>query len=122
MSYTPNVWANGDVVTSAKLNAMEQGIAAASGGGGGVLVVNATVSGSTGTLNKTAGEIYSVLEGGGIVACKFELVADEIVLWFLDTYYTFDEQYGYQFVFRHGSDTVEFTAVTANDYPTAEHN
>ena len=33
MSYTPNTWATGDIVTSEKLNHMEQGIA--SGGGGG---------------------------------------------------------------------------------------
>ena len=34
MSYTPNEWKKGDVVTSEKLNHMEQGIAESGGGGG----------------------------------------------------------------------------------------
>lgn len=38
MSYTPTNWKAGDVVTSAKLNKMEQGIAA----GGGIRVVHLT--------------------------------------------------------------------------------
>lgn len=42
MAYEPTVWKSGDVVTSAKLNKMEQGIAA--GGGGNVLVAHATVA------------------------------------------------------------------------------
>lgn len=33
MSYTPNEWKKGDVVTSEKLNHMEQGIAESGGGG-----------------------------------------------------------------------------------------
>ena len=53
MSYTPNTWANGDVITSAKLNNIEQGIANA-GGGGGALVLTDT----EGTLNKTWQEIH----------------------------------------------------------------
>ena len=32
MSYTPNTWVNGDVITAAKMNALEQAVA--SGGGG----------------------------------------------------------------------------------------
>ena len=34
MSYTKNTWANGDVITAAKLNNMEDGIEGAGGGGG----------------------------------------------------------------------------------------
>ena len=34
MSYTKNTWANGDVITAAKLNHMEDGIEGAGGGGG----------------------------------------------------------------------------------------
>lgn len=60
MSYDKQTWQTGDVVTSAKLNHMEDGIAA---GGGGVLVVN--VDDETGTLDKTWQEIadakYAVL-------------------------------------------------------------
>jgi len=41
MSYTPTVWKSGDVVTSAKLNKLENGVAAA--GGGSVEIIHATV-------------------------------------------------------------------------------
>ena len=53
MSYTPTTWAAGDTVTAAKLNKLEQGVAAA----GGVLVVHETVSDITHTLDKTWQEI-----------------------------------------------------------------
>lgn len=49
MAYEPTNWKTGDVVTSAKLNKIEQGIA-----DGGVLVVNRD---SSGTLDKTWQEI-----------------------------------------------------------------
>ena len=39
MSYTPTTWTNGDTITAAKLNKMEQGIADAGGGGLGVDVL-----------------------------------------------------------------------------------
>lgn len=52
MSYTPTNWKTGDVVTSAKLNKLENGVADA--GGGGVLVVHDT----DGTLDKTWQEIH----------------------------------------------------------------
>ena len=35
MSYTPNTWVVGDVITADKLNALEQAVAAASAGSGG---------------------------------------------------------------------------------------
>lgn len=50
MAYEPTNWKAGDVVTSAKLNKIEQGIAA----GGGVLIAHD----EDGTLDKTWQEIY----------------------------------------------------------------
>lgn len=50
MSYTPTTWQTGDIVTSAKLNNIEQGIAS-----GGVLVVN--LDSDTSMLDKTWQEI-----------------------------------------------------------------
>lgn len=50
MSYEPTNWKDGDLVTSAKLNKIEQGIAA----GGGVLIAHD----ENGTLDKTWQEIY----------------------------------------------------------------
>ena len=67
MSYEPTVWQTGDVVTSAKLNKLENGVANA---GGGVLIVHVT----DGVLDKTWKElddaVFSVLDdraGNGLL-------------------------------------------------------
>lgn len=52
MSYEPTNWKDGDLVTSAKLNKMEQGIA------NGTLAVGITKDGGTFTMNKTWRQIY----------------------------------------------------------------
>ncbi len=54
MSYEPTNWKSGDVVTSAKLNKLEQGVANA----GGVLIVSST---QEGVLNKTWQEIHDAM-------------------------------------------------------------
>lgn len=51
MSYEPTTWKDGDLVTSAKLNKIEQGIAA----GGGILIVHMD---ENDTLDKTWQEIH----------------------------------------------------------------
>ena len=81
MAYNPTNWKSGDVVTSAKLNKLEQGVADA--GGGGVLVVNVVLNSptSTPTLDKTWQEIHdadlSVVVSKGANA-KTALVTDVI--------------------------------------------
>lgn len=59
MSYEPTNWKTGDVVTSAKLNKLEQGVAS------GAMIVTGynTISGN-GTLNKTWQEIYDAASQG----------------------------------------------------------
>lgn len=54
MSYTPTEWKAGDTVTSAKLNKIEQGIAA----GGGILIAHPTIKNNVPTLDKTWQEIH----------------------------------------------------------------
>lgn len=56
MAYVKQTWQTGDTVTSAKLNHIEDGIAAADGA---ALVVGSTVVGNTVTLNKTYAEILA---------------------------------------------------------------
>lgn len=73
MSYEPTNWKTGDVVTSAKLNKLEQGVAA----GSGVLVVTGTYEGDIETLDKTWQEIIDALSSGKIV-CRL-LVDDNYV-------------------------------------------
>lgn len=60
MSYTKHTWTDGELVTAAKMNNIENGIEEASSGGsggGGVLVVHATPSDDAITLDKTWQEI-----------------------------------------------------------------
>ena len=60
MSYTPTEWKKGDLITSEKLNKIEEGIvdaASSSGGGSGVFIVHGNNDGSNLVLDKTLGEI-----------------------------------------------------------------
>ena len=65
MSYEPTVWKDGDLVTSAKLNKLEQGVATSDGGG--VFITEATYTGNRIVLDKTAGEIYNAFQTGLVV-------------------------------------------------------
>ena len=70
MSYIKNTWQTGDIVTAAKLNHMEDGIASS------IMMVPATVvkgeSELTITLGKTWQEIYDAMSAG-----KWVLISDE---------------------------------------------
>lgn len=91
MAYEPTNWKTGDVVTSAKLNKLEQGVAA----GSGVLVVHEAYDESAGTytLDKTWQEIYDGI-GAGVGYFIFFASADAGVdvehrrlYFFSDAYY-----------------------------------
>lgn len=62
MSYEPTNWKDGDLVTSAKLNKLEQGVA----NGANFEVINMEVAQDRGhfSLDKTAGEIIDILKSG----------------------------------------------------------
>lgn len=62
MSYEPTVWKTGDVVTSAKLNKLEQGVAS-----GGLVVTGIDPVYQSGTLNKTWQEIFDAVSSGRFV-------------------------------------------------------
>lgn len=70
MSYTPTEWHSGDIVTSEKMNKLEQGVAAA-GGGGGVFYVTKVIAGDEDPiiLNKTWKEIRDAAQSS-LVICK----------------------------------------------------
>ena len=77
MAYEKNTWASGDVVTSAKLNHMEDGIA--EGGSGGTPIINTTRTvGSNNstvfTFDKTFAEVKAMLDAGQVpvVKCVYE--------------------------------------------------
>ena len=105
MSYEPTNWQTGDIVTSTKLNKLEQGVANA--GGGGVLVCTQD---GTGKLNHTWTEI----------ATSWAVLKDQ------DTYYILTEaaessgEYFAVFVYIGESENriLLFVADSADGYPT----
>ena len=77
MAYEPTEWKSGDVITSAKLNKIEQGVAA----GGGVVVPKYTTTddGDTYTCNMTFSEIWTACLAGNCINCCNVSVEDEEV-------------------------------------------
>lgn len=101
--------------------------AAPSGSGGGVLVVHETVSGTTHTLDKTAGEIINSLpcvyidtveEGEGYIQHDLKPLlynqgGDNGQMWL------YQDGMGYAFpITALGPDATYFVAATLNDYPS----
>lgn len=76
MSYTPTEWGNGDVITAAKLNKMEQGISEASSGGssgGGIFWLTETPPPAQGEhygIDASYNEIVAALESGKTVILR----------------------------------------------------
>lgn len=105
MAYEKQNWQTGDVVTSAKLNHMEDGIAA-----GGALVVNVANVDEVLTCDKTAGEIYAACPAVFFVSGTTEYMN----AWPLASYGFGDSGYAFGDIVG-----TEYTAATVNDYPTA---
>ena len=74
MSYTPTTWASGDVVTAAKLNKLEQGLA---NGGGGSFIVTFTWNSTNNKFvaNKTWAELDAAITGGMTAVFVFPISA-----------------------------------------------
>lgn len=112
MSYTPTNWKSGDVVTSAKLNKLEQGIAT-----GGVTVVPYTVGGvdNPSVIQMKASELLTACQNGVVFIKNSDtsgtesLVSCEVV--------SSAEFYDGAYSFTAG--TVIYTAESANDYPAS---
>ena len=70
MSYEKNIWKTGDIVTSEKLNHIEQGIEAggSSGGGGGMFIISTTdydeEEGTWSKIDKNFQEIQTAIDNG----------------------------------------------------------
>lgn len=112
MSYTPTNWKSGDVVTSTKLNKLEQGVAAA---GGGALLVNGVYDAQSDTtvLDKTAAEIWAAMQSG-IVLVK-EVSETETVVSPISTA-SFGTDFGYSFETKRDA----YDAPSGTDYPASE--
>ena len=105
MSYTPNTWKSGDVVTSAKLNNIEQGIANAA------LLV--TASENTGACDTKASVMYNAIANGQLVIIKIEGLGAFTVM-------AADLREGYTFEIHDIDSYIHFVAATGDDYPAIQ--
>ena len=122
MAYEPTVWASGDVITSAKLNKLEQGVASASGGGGGggtgggALIVSYTDRTEDETtiltLTSTWKEIQTAIASGKVI---YLLVAENEQNYMAFLYIHGDADNNEYMVSFEGSFT--FLAQNDTDYP-----
>lgn len=64
MSYVAHNWTDGETITAAKLNNIENGIDEASQSGGGAVQVGYTFSDGTFTLDKTWQDVYDGMVAG----------------------------------------------------------
>lgn len=123
MSYEPTVWETGDVITSTKLNKLENGLAEASGGGtgGGVLKVKMTWNEdySSCTLDKTYAEIYSACQNGVIISIGEDADTGALSLWMVCEVGYINETYEVGILPMHNlqSGALSFVAETENSYP-----
>ena len=120
MAYTKNTWADGDVVTSEKLNHMEDGIADA----GGIMIINDTDN----TLDKTWQEISDAMAANTFCVIKTVLqgIDGSSVCNYLVVEAGYSELNGtspyYLSVIIKGSTVqyVQYTTTSATGYPRKE--
>lgn len=116
MSYTPNTWAKGDVVTSAKLNNIEQGIA-----DGGIVTATATfdTETQTATLDKTWQEMYDA--NACYIKMGMEMPPDTYVAqWVFVDLVTYDSSSEHPYLVQghlQSGDTQVYEADSADGYP-----
>ena len=108
MAYEPTNWKTGDVVTSAKLNKLENAVAQS----GGVYIVHDV----DGTLDKTFNEIASAAENNAIM-----IVANDN-----GTNYSFvnnisiNEPFEFKIKVNSNGITIIYTAISRESYPKTE--
>ena len=121
MSYEPTNWKTGDVVTAAKLNKLENGVAEGGGGGSGALIVNINTDLETGvmTMDKTWHEIfdapYCVMKSvttSGAYQSGFAVVA----------YTANTDGVAYNVIIASGSSVQIFTTDSPDGYPMYDPN
>ena len=118
MSYTPTEWESGDIVTSAKLNKLEQGVAAA--GGSGAFYVTRIFTGSDPvitSLNKTWKGIRDAAQSLLVICKRTYEDEDSCDFVYLSAYAEGGNGDPYSVTF---SSSETFFADTENDYPSDE--
>lgn len=109
MSYEKQTWQTGDVVTSAKLNHMEDGIA---GGGALVLHYDSDVNG----VDKTWQEIYDAAAAGQVVLYQTILSETKAAAFFLGNVELFNGTYSVKFYQGEQSETLYADSANGKPY------
>ncbi len=78
MAYTPTVWQAGDTITAAKLNKIEEGLAA--GADAGAFIINISYDDQTGlyTTDKTFGQLKAAILAGKSIINVAETSSDSV--------------------------------------------
>lgn len=129
MSYTKHTWTNGETITAAKLNNIENGIEAATSGDSGIGSVIVTVEDVLGEpLNLTWQEIYdasfnsvvvlvNTLEYRGDTSSEYYKEVDPMESCYYDAYD--NPEYPYCVIF--GDHAWFFNCASPDDYPCGYH-
>lgn len=107
MAYEKTVWQTGDIVTSTKLNKIENQLEACDG-----KILVAEYNEETGALNKTWQEIYDAMNAGGIALIRTSMSVGFTLIFITDV-----QTYEGEYVLHAGS--LAFDADSANGYPVA---
>lgn len=110
MSYTKTTWATGDVVTSTKLNNIENGIVAQQ-----ALIITLDTSGDQPKFNTKAGVVWEAISNGANVYVDMNGFLSPILTagYWEDDGYEFDMVYWQTTTLKKAM----YLAATADDYP-----
>lgn len=123
MSYTKQTWANGDIITSEKLNHMEDGIG--SSGVAEILIDHITFDEDdkpVHTLDKTVEELLTGLEAGTIYFLKGDTpITDpppEVIYHLYGSFMYYEHEEGAEYKFSFYGTVDPFVAYALDEYPT----
>ena len=120
MSYEPTEWKTGDVVTAAKLNKLENGVANAGGGGsGGGLIVHLVEDPEdpeSVLLDKTWAELKAAVESGNCVYCDMSSFLPSIHI-MVDMYVNKTGGDFYYVDFYYIGQNIAFMSESPDNYP-----
>ena len=110
MAYEPTEWKSGDVITSAKLNKLENGVAGAVSGGAYIVNKIYNEPDDNYMLDKTAAEVLAAAQTSCVISKQ---VYDESIYLYPMTKATLYDNGEYEFNF--GAE--KYTAYAADEYP-----